>query len=241
MIQVIVVDNYDEVSDKAFEILEEVVSNPHAVLGLATGSSPLGLYERMIKDHQDNNTSYKDIVTFNLDEYLGLPRNHKESYYTFMHENLFNNLDIREENIHIPDGSVDDAQEEARDYETAMQKYQIDLQVLGIGANGHIGFNEPGTAFDTVTHIVNLTEQTREDNARFFNDDIDQVPTQAITMGIATLKRAKKIVLVAAGENKADAIYGMIKGEMTTDLPASALQDHGNVVVILDKAAASKL
>jgi len=241
MIKIIVVENYEEISDKAFEIVRETLENPKAVLGLATGSSPVGLYQRMIQDHKENRTSYKEITTFNLDEYLGLARNHKESYYTFMHDVLFDHIDISEDKIHIPNGSATDVEQEAKDYEAILQEYQVDLQVLGIGANGHIGFNEPGVSFDSVTHIVDLEEKTRMDNARYFDNDINQVPTQAITMGIASVMRAKKIVLIAAGENKADAIYGMIKGKRTIDLPASVLQDHMDVTVIVDKAAASKL
>ena len=241
MIKIIVVENYEEISDKAFEIVKETLENPKAVLGLATGSSPVGLYQRMIQDHKENRTSYKEITTFNLDEYLGLARNHKESYYTFMHDVLFDHIDISEDKIHIPNGSATDVEQEAKDYEAILQEYQVDLQVLGIGANGHIGFNEPGVSFDSVTHIVDLEEKTRMDNARYFDNDINQVPTQAITMGIASVMRAKKIVLIAAGENKADAIYGMIKGKRTIDLPASVLQDHMDVTVIVDKAAASKL
>jgi glucosamine-6-phosphate isomerase len=241
MIKIIIVENYEEMSDKAFEVMSEVLQNPKAVIGLATGSSPVGLYQRMVQDYKNNGISYQEVTTFNLDEYLGLPRDHKESYYTFMHQNLFNEIDLKEENIHIPNGSVADIEQEAKDYEAQLQEYDIDIQLTGIGANGHIGFNEPGTPFDSVTHIVDLDEKTRLDNARFFNDDINEVPTQAITMGIASIKRAKKVLLLASGANKADAIYGMIKGESTPDLPASALQDHDDVIVIADKAAASKL
>ena len=241
MIKVIVVENYEEMSDEAFKVIKETLISPKAVLGLATGSSPIGLYQRMIKDHKENGTSYQEVTTFNLDEYLGLPREHKESYYTFMHENLFDEIDIKEENIHIPNGSVTDIEKEAKEYEARMLAYDIDVQVTGIGTNGHIGFNEPGTPFDSVTHVVDLQEKTRLDNARFFENDMNQVPSQAITMGIASIKRAKKVMLLAAGENKADAIYGMIKGEKTIELPASALQDHDDVIVIVDKAAASKL
>lgn len=237
--EVIVLENYDEVSAKAFEVMKEVVtSKPTAVLGLATGSSPVGLYQNMIKDHKENGTSYKDVQSFNLDEYVDLPRDHEQSYYTFMHENLFKGIDIKEENVHLPYGNT---KEDCAAYEKAMENVTVDVQVLGIGANGHIGFNEPGTPFDEETHIVTLTEKTRQDNARFFEDDINKVPTHAITMGIATIMKSNKILMVATGANKADAVKAMIDEAPSTDCPASVLQNHKDVVVILDKAAASKL
>ena len=237
--EVIVLKDYEEVSQKAIEVMKEIVANkPTAVLGLATGSTPIGLYERMIKDHEENGTSYKDCQSFNLDEYVGLPRDHRESYYTFMHKNLFHGIDIKEENVHLPYG---DTKEDCAAYEKAMENVHVDVQVLGIGANGHIGFNEPGTPFDEETHIVTLTEKTREDNARFFDGDINQVPTHAITMGVATIMKAGKILLIATGANKADAVAAMINKEANTDCPASVLQNHKDVIVILDEAAATKL
>ena len=237
--KVIVKDNYDEASLEAFKIMKEVVVNkPNAVLGLATGSTPLGLYKNMIEDHKKNGTSYKNITTFNLDEYVGIDRNHPESYYTFMNKNLFSGLDIPAENVHLPYG---DTKEDCDAYEKAMEHVQVDIQLLGIGGNGHIGFNEPGTSFDETTHIVELQERTRKDNARFFDNDINQVPTHAITMGIATIMKASKVLLIATGENKADAVKAMIEGPRDASCPASALQAHKDVVVILDKAAASKL
>ena len=195
----------------------------------------------MIADHNSNGTSYKHCVTFNLDEYVGLPKSHDQSYYTFMHENLFDGLDIPEENIHIPSGDADDEKQACVDYENALKQYVVDIQLLGIGSDGHIAFNEPGTPFDAETHLVKLEEQTRIDNARFFDDDIDEVPTQAITQGLASIMRARKIVLIATGKKKAQAVRDMIKGEKTTDCPASILQDHPDVTVILDKDAASLL
>lgn len=217
---------------------ELVASKPNAVLGLATGSSPIGLYENMIKDHKENGTSYAECQSFNLDEYVGIDRNHEQSYYTFMHENLFNGIDIKEENVHLPYGNT---KEDCEAYERSMDNVTVDIQVLGIGSNGHIGFNEPGTSFDEETHIVTLKEGTRKDNARFFENDINKVPTHAITMGIATIMKAKKILLVATGANKADAVSAMVDGPVSVDCPASVLQNHPDVVVIVDKAAASKL
>ena len=237
--EVFVLKDYEEVSKKAFEVMKSVVSaKPDAVLGLATGSTPLGLYRNMIQDHQENQTSYAQCQSFNLDEYVGLPRDHKESYYTFMHTNLFSGIDIKEENVHLPYG---DSKADCEAYEKAMENVHVDIQVLGIGGNGHIGFNEPGTAFDEETHIVTLTEKTRQDNARFFDGDINQVPTHAITMGIATIMKAGKILLIATGANKADAVAALINKAPSTDCPASVLQNHKDVVVVLDEAAAAKL
>lgn len=237
--KVIVCKDYAEVSAKAYEVMKEVVTSKESpVLGLATGSSPIGLYENMIKDHKESGVSYANVVTFNLDEYVGIDRDHEQSYYTFMHENLFKGIDINEENVHLPYGNTE---KECDEYEAAMEGYHVDVQVLGIGGNGHIGFNEPGTSFDSTTHIVDLQERTIKDNARFFNDDMNLVPKQAITMGIATIMKAGKILLVASGENKADAVAGLVNGPITEDLPASILQKHDDVVVIVDEAAASKL
>lgn len=241
MIKVVRVKNKEEISKKAFEIMHELVtSNPKAVLGLATGSSPVGLYELMIRDHKENGTSYKDVTTFNLDEYVGLPKDHPESYYSFMHRNLFDGLDVKEENIHIP-SSEGNLEERCDEYNEALSKQTIDLQILGIGSNGHIGFNEPDTPFDSVTHIVDLKESTIKDNARFFDDDISKVPTQAITMGISNVMAAKKIILIANGENKANAIRATVMGPVDEKVPASVLQNHPDVVIIIDEEAGSSL
>ena len=237
--KVIKVKNYDEVSAEAFKVMKEVVANkPEAVLGLATGSSPIGLYENMIKDHKENGTSYSKCQSFNLDEYVGIDRNHSQSYWTFMHENLFHGIDLPEDKIHVPYGNT---KADCEGYEKAMENVSVDIQVLGIGGNGHIGFNEPGTPFTEETHIVDLTEKTRSDNARFFENDINKVPTQAITMGIATIMKAKKILLVASGANKADAVAAMVNGPVDPACPASVLQNHPDVVVIVDEEAAAKL
>ncbi|MFR7553933.1 glucosamine-6-phosphate deaminase [Longicatena caecimuris] len=237
--KVIKVKNYDEVSAEAFKVMKEVVANkPEAVLGLATGSSPIGLYENMIKDHKENGTSYAKCQSFNLDEYVGIDCNHSQSYWTFMHENLFHGIDLPEDKIHVPYGNT---KADCEGYEKAMENVSVDIQVLGIGGNGHIGFNEPGTPFTEETHIVDLTEKTRSDNARFFENDINKVPTQAITMGIATIMKAKKILLVASGANKADAVAAMVNGPVDPACPASVLQNHPDVVVIVDEEAAAKL
>ncbi len=241
MFKITICENYDEVSKEAFKVMKPILEKDSPVLGLATGSSPVGLYKEMIKDHKENGTSYKNVLTWNLDEYVGLPRNHEQSYWTFMHENLFNYIDIPDENVHVPVGESSDEEQECVNYEESMKGHTVDIQVLGIGSDGHIAFNEPGTPFDSLTHLMDLTEQTRSDNARFFENDINKVPAKAITMGLASIMRAKKIIVIATGANKAEAVYGMLKGPKTTDCPASILQDHADVTVLLDKAAASKL
>ena len=240
--KVIVVDNYDQISEEAFKVMKEVLdSKEYPVLGLATGSSPIGLYKNMIKDHEETGRDYSKVTTFNLDEYVGLPKNHSESYYSFMHTNLFNGIAIPEENTHVPLGDTDDLEKACADYEKAMDDYHVDVQLLGIGANGHIGFNEPGTSFESLTHIVELKEKTRQDNARFFDPLGEEVPTHAITMGIATIMKAGKILLVANGSNKAEAVKAMVEGEISENCPASILQNHSDVTVIVDKEAAALL
>ena len=240
--KVIVVKNYEEASQKACEIMLDVVkNNPKANLGLATGSTPVRMYELMREDHKANGTSYKDIKTFNLDEYFGLAQSHPQSYHYFMCHNLFNGLDINMENVHVPkgQGNID---EECDHYNQLLKENPIDIQLLGIGSNGHIGFNEPGTAFDSVTHKVDLKESTIQDNARlFFDGKIDEVPRQAVSMGIANIMEAKSVLLIACGEGKAKAIYGMVEGPKSVDLPASCLQDHPNCTLVVDEAAASLL
>ena len=213
---------------------------PGKVLGLATGSSPVGLYKKMIEYNKQ--VSYKDIVTFNLDEYVGLPLEHPESYYSFMHTNLFNHVDIKEENIHIPSGLGDNIEEKCKEYDEAIAKAGgVDIQLLGIGSDGHIAFNEPGTPFDSGTHVTGLAESTIKDNARFFDNDMSKVPTSAATQGIGTIMKAKNILLVANGKNKAQAIKDMIEGPIDVKCPASILQKHNSVVVVVDEEAASLL
>ena len=240
MFNVIKVKDYEEASDKAFEVMKEFI-RPGKVLGLATGSTPLGLYQRMVKDHTDNGTDYKDIRTFNLDEYVGLPISHPESYYAFMHRNLFDHIGIPEENTHVPCGLGDDLEAKAREYEEMIDKNPVDIQLLGIGSDGHIAFNEPGTPFDSPTHITDLAESTIRDNCRFFDNDISKVPTQAMTQGIGTIMKAKNILLIATGANKAQAVKDMINGPIDEACPASILQKHDNVTIIVDEAAASLL
>lgn len=235
--KVIVAKDYDELSKEAFKVMKDVLdAKEDAVLGLATGSSPEGLYAEMVEDHKNNGTSYKDVQTYNLDEYVGIDRNDPQSYYTFMNEHLFKDIDIDPENTHVPFG---DTAEDAKAYDDQVKG--VDIQLLGIGRNGHIGFNEPGTPFDSRTHIVDLTQSTLEANKRFFDNDINKVPKQAISQGIGTILDAEKILLLASGEDKADAIKALVEGEPTVECPATALADHDDVIVIVDKAAASKL
>ncbi|MCI9094287.1 MAG: glucosamine-6-phosphate deaminase [Coprobacillus sp.] len=240
--EVIICKNKDEASTKACEIMVGIVKeNPKAVLGLATGSTPVQLYAKMIEDHKENGTSYKDIQTYNLDEYFGLDQSHPQSYHYFMCHHLFNGLDINMDNVHVPKGKGN-VEEEAQKYNEMLAQNPLDIQLLGIGSNGHIGFNEPGTAFDSVTHVVDLKQSTIEDNARlFFDGKIDDVPRQAVSMGIANIMQAKKVLLLAFGEGKAEAVKGMVEGPKTVDLPASALQDHPDCVLIIDEDAAKLL
>ena len=237
--KVIIVKNYDEVSEKAFEVMKEYLK-PGKVLGLATGSSPIGLYKKMIEYNKQ--VSYKDITTFNLDEYVNLPLEHPESYYSFMHTNLFDHVDIKEENIHIPSGLGDNIEEKCKEYDKDIEKAGgVDVQLLGLGADGHIGFNEPGTPFDSGTHVTGLADQTIKDNARFFDFDMSKVPTQACTQGIGTIMKAKNILLIATGANKAQAVKDMLEGPVDEKCPASILQKHPNVTIIVDEPAASLL
>lgn len=231
--------DYLEVSQKASELfIHQIKGNPKSVLGLATGSTPIKLYENLVKSYQDKEISFKEIVSYNLDEYLGIDRNHPQSYYRFMYDHLFSLTDIKDENVHIPNNDVSQSDKLAKLYNCELSNHQIDLQVLGIGTNGHIGFNEPGTPPENETFIVELDEQTRKDNTRFFNS-LNEVPKYAITMGIKNIMRSKKIVLLASGIEKADAINKMINGPVTDQLPASILQLHPDVTVIIDEQAAS--
>ena len=239
--KVIIAENYDEMSKKAAEIIIETVKkNPNAILGLATGSSPVGTYQYMIKDCAAGGASYKNVSTVNLDEYVGLTADHDQSYAYFMRTNLFDHIDIDQKNTNLPCGSAADPKAECDRYNALLETMKQDIQVLGIGSNGHIGFNEPGTAFDSVTHVVDLTESTIKDNSRMFQS-IDEVPRQALSMGIKNIMQAKSIIMVVSGKNKAEALRGMVKGEITPNLPASILQLHPFVTVVCDKDAASLL
>lgn len=239
---VVTAKDYDEMSMKAYEAMKKVLTEkPDATLGLATGSTPVGLYKLMIADYEAGKISYKDMTSINLDEYVGLPVTHPESYRAFMNRNLFDHIDIKKENTHVPDGLNPDLAAAADAYTAYIAAHPADVQILGIGSNGHIAFNEPGTPFDSHTHVVTLKEGTRKDNARFFDNDIDKVPTHAVTMGLKDIMSAKFIILLANGSGKANAVNAMINGPVSENCPASILQTHPNVLVVTDEAAASYL
>ena len=239
--KVIKVKNYDEMSEEALKVILEVVKNkPDAVLGLATGSTPLGLYAKMAEDHKKNGTSYAECRAVNLDEYVGLDVSSDQSYVYFMRENLFKHIDIKPENTHIANGKADDKLAECERYNALLGELQQDIQVLGIGSNGHIAFNEPGTPFDSVTHIVDLAESTIKDNSRLFKS-IDEVPRQAFTMGLKNIMNAKKILILANGAGKAYAIGELVNGEIREEIPASILRNHPDCILICDEAAGSNI
>ncbi|WP_342544991.1 glucosamine-6-phosphate deaminase [Lysinibacillus sp. FSL K6-4013] len=227
------VNTYEELSEVAATIFsKQIQEKPDSVLGLATGGSPVGMYKKLVARHQAGHLSFKKVQTFNLDEYVGLEQTSPASYFTFMHENLFNFVDIQPENIHLPNGKAANLAEECAAYDKRIEEAGgIDLQLLGIGVNGHIAFNEPGTSFNSKTNIVELTESTRTENAIYF-DDPSEVPTHAITMGIQSIMKAKEIILIAFGEKKLPAIEKLKSGHITEEFPASQLLNHPNVTVI---------
>ncbi|MFZ5815147.1 MAG: glucosamine-6-phosphate deaminase [Bacillota bacterium] len=227
--------DYAALSRRAAELVAELVrAKPGAVLGLPTGATPKGFYRALAA----SGLSLAGVTTFNLDEYVGLPREHPESYYTYMKQHLFDHVDLRPENCHLPDGMAADAAAECRRYEEAIRAAGgIDLLLLGLGLNGHIGFNEPGTPWDSRTRKVALAEETRQANARFF-DNPDEVPTHALTMGIGTILEARRILLLASGAAKAAIVREMLEGVPRVEVPATALQTHPAVTVLLDKEAA---
>lgn len=231
----------DEIAIFASEqIVNLINSKSGAILGLATGASPVPTYKAIIDAYNKGNVSFKNVSTYNLDEYCELPKNDKNSYYTFMNENLFNYVDIDKNNTHIPDGNAADINAECKSYDSMIEKIGgVDLQVLGIGTNGHIGFNEPAKSFSDGTFKVKLTDSTIKSNSIYFTEN--PMPHYAVTMGIKTIMKAKQIILIATGESKADAILKMIKGDVSPACPASILQTHSNVLILVDKAAASKL
>lgn len=232
--KVIRVNNQVEGGKKAFELLKAEMENGIKTLGLATGSTPLSFYNELVNSDLD----FSEMTSINLDEYVGLAAENDQSYHHFMQENLFQYKPFKES--FLPNGLATDLQAEAKHYDQIIAEHLIDFQILGIGRNGHIGFNEPRTPFDMTTHIVDLTQDTIEANSRFF-DSMEEVPKQAISMGIHSIMQSKMVVLMAYGKDKADAINQMINGPISEALPASVLQNHPNVVVIVDEAAASEL
>ena len=241
-IELIVAEDYDEMSRKAANIIADLIKkNPNAILGLATGSTPVGTYNELIQKNKNKEISFQNVTTFNLDEYIDLDKNHPQSYYTFMYEHLFKNIDINLAKTHIPKGQGD-PKLNVQNYENLLHNNKINLQILGVGRNGHIGFNEPGTPFDMGVHDVELHNKTIKDNARFFENDISKVPKKAITMGIRNILDSETIILMANGTNKADAIKYVMNHKVDVNIPVTALQIHkGKVYVIVDKKAASKL
>lgn len=233
--------DYQDMSRKAANIISaQIIMKPDCVLGLATGSTPIGTYAQLIDWYKKGDLDFSKVSTVNLDEYRGLKHSDPQSYYYFMHENLFRHVNIREDATHVPDGTNPDAKRACEEHEEIIHRLGgIDLQLLGLGNNGHIGFNEPGEAFEKNTHCVDLTQSTINANARFF-EKIEDVPTQAYTMGIRTIMMAKKIVVVVNGEGKSDIVARAFWGPVTPEVPASILQMHPDVTVVADEAALSK-
>ena len=218
-----------------------MISKPDSVLGLATGSTPIGMYDQLVEWYNKGDVDFSEVKTVNLDEYKGLARDNDQSYYYFMHKHLFDRVNINPDNTNVPDGTQMDSEKECARYEKLIESMGgVDIQLLGIGRNGHIGFNEPDNCFAKTTHCVDLTESTIEANKRFFAS-ADDVPRQAYTMGIGTIMKAKKILLIVNGEDKADALAKAVYGPVTPEVPASILQFHNDVVIVADQAALSKM
>lgn len=240
--RVVILENPAEVSQRAAEIIASAIQQkPACVLGLATGGTPLETYRALIQRHREGHLSFGKVTTFNLDEYVGLAPDHPQSYRYFMQSNLFEHIDIRPEQCHVPNGLADDYSLYGQQYEAAIRDAGgIDLQLLGIGTDGHIAFNEPGSSLASRTRLKALTEQTRRDNARFFQN-LEEVPQLAVTMGVGTILEARSILLLATGDNKAAAVRAFIEGPVTSQITASALQLHPRTTVLLDQSAAGWL
>ena len=240
--RIIAVQDYEELSKKAANIIAaQVILNPHSVLGLATGSTPVGTYQELIRQYKQGILDFSKVTTINLDEYESLSGKHSQSYRFFMNQNLFDHINIQKEHTFVPNGLAMDNQKECERYEALItQLGGSHLQLLGIGSNGHIGFNEPGESFIGPTHLVALSKQTRNSNSRFFNS-LNEVPTHAITMGMRGIMFSSKILLLASGTNKAEALLHAIHGPITPQVPASLLQLHKDVTIIADKDALSEL
>lgn len=234
--------DYKDMSRKAANIISaQVIMKPNCVLGLATGSTPIGTYDQLVEWYNKGDLDFSEVTTVNLDEYKGLPRTNDQSYYYFMHQHLFDRVNIDPERTNVPNGMEPDAEKECGRYEELIRSLGgVDLQLLGLGHNGHIGFNEPGEAFEKETHCVDLTESTIEANKRFFAS-ADDVPKQAYTMGIKTIMQAKKILIVVNGESKADIVERAFFGPVTPEVPASILQLHNDVTLVGDEAALAKI
>lgn len=235
---IIKTNNFETLSMEACDLVVNTIKNvKQPAIGLATGSTPEGLYKCLIERYINGEISFSDVTTFNLDEYVGLAETHPGSYQYYMRENFFNHIDIASGNAHIPSGIEADLNLHCTEYEEKIEsKGRIDLQILGVGINGHIGFNEPGTSFESKTHIVELKPSTREVNSRFF-ESVEEVPTQALTMGIQTIMNAKEIILLISGANKAETVKAFIESEVSEDFPASILKTHPNFTLIVDEEA----
>ena len=220
-------------------IVEQVNEKPDSVLGFATGASPVPTYKSLIKAYNKGKVSFKNITTFNLDEYCDLPKDDKNSYYTFMHENLFNHIDVKEENVNFLNGNAEDTDAECLRYDDLLTENKIDIQLLGVGRNGHIGFNEPSNKFTKGSFKVRLSQSTIDANSVYFDEN--PMPNYALTMGTVSIMKSKQIILIATGRSKSDAIDGLVNGDITPSCPASVLQLHPNVHIFLDKAAAARL
>lgn len=240
--EVLIFPDAQSLAHKSADLVEsQIKAFPDSVVGLATGSTPLGLYQELIQRHSMHGLSFKKVKTFNLDEYVGIPADHPQSYRTFMDVNFFDKIDIEKSNTEVPNGMAENPLEVGPAYEKMIENAGgIDLQVLGVGTDGHIGFNEPTSSLRSITRVKTLTKQTIEDNSRFFRPEEFQ-PKLAITMGIKTILDARRILLLAHGENKADAVRDMVEGPLSAFCPASALQLHQRTTVLLDESAASKL
>ncbi|WP_381415192.1 glucosamine-6-phosphate deaminase [Spiroplasma endosymbiont of Anurida maritima] len=238
----IVLKNQEEVGNYVAKMfIDQINKKPNSVLGMATGSSPVPAYEKMVEDHAINNTDWSKVVTFNLDEYVGLEETHEQSYRYFMNDVLLNHVNVNLKNTFVPNGVAKDLEKEAEKYENLLKKHgPIDLQVLGVGVNGHIAFNEPPAPLDGKTGIVDLVEDTIKANARFFEKESD-VPRQGLTMGVGSIMKAKQIILVATGKNKAEAISKLQGNDYDENWPCTSLIKHDNAVVVLDEDAASLL
>jgi len=240
--RIIIEVNYQSMSKKAALLVASQVNlKPDSVLGLATGDTPLGMYRELIKMYQRGEIDFSEVITFNLDEYYRLPSDNPQSYHYYMEENFFKHVNLHPRNTHIPDGMAEDIEKECVDYEERIRRSGgIDLQVLGIGSNGHVGFNEPGEQLNVTTHLVDLSEETIKSNSRFFNSP-EEVPKKAISVGMATILKASRIILLASGTSKAEAIKQTVSGHVDTRVPSSLLQTHPEVTLIVDQEAASLL
>jgi len=231
--------NYNELSEKAAEILtKEISKNPPLIIGFATGSTPLGLYKKLVLAYKNKKISFSNITGFNLDEYYKIKGEDKNSYSYYLFKNIFNHINIKKSNINLINGNAENPEKECENYEEKIKNKPIDIQILGVGVNGHIAFNEPGSDFNSRTRLVRLSRETIKSNSRFFKNK-GKVPKQALTMGISTIMKARKIIVLASGKEKAEAIFHLVKGKATKRWPITSLKNHKNLIVLIDREAAS--